>query len=42
MDYLRMIWDEDDDPDGMYIIVVFDFVDEDSIRVVTAYEVLEL
>jgi uncharacterized DUF497 family protein len=85
MDYLRIIWDEDDDPDGnvehiaehgleiadvehvlaspanegtsrssglpvvwgftpdgMHIIVVYEHIDEDTIRVVTAYEVPEL
>jgi uncharacterized DUF497 family protein len=84
MNFLRIIWDEDDDPDGnvehiaehgleiedvehvlldpaeegtsrstglpavwgftadgIYIIVVVDFIDEDTIRVVTAYEVPE-
>jgi uncharacterized DUF497 family protein len=84
MDYLRIIWDEDDDPDGnvehiaehgleiediehvladpasegtssstglpaawgftpdgLYIIVVYAAIDEDTIRVVTAYEVPE-
>jgi uncharacterized DUF497 family protein len=28
-------------PDGTYIIVVYDEIDEDTIRVVTAYEVPE-
>lgn len=27
--------------EGMYILVVFDKIDEDTIRVVTAYEVQE-
>lgn len=28
-------------PDGQYIIVVFEQIDEDTIRVVTAYEISE-
>lgn len=84
MDYLRILWDDPNDPtgnvehviehglsiedveevlgnptseatsastglpclwgytsEGLYIIVVFDRIDEDTIRVVTAYEVSE-
>lgn len=84
MDFLRILWDDPDDPEGnvehiaqhglsiddveevlenpnskgnsdssglpciwgytlewLYILVVYQTIDEDSIRVVTAYEVLE-